>query len=82
MKTITTLMLSVLLLACSAPCADLHVGQTLAEWKRQIESPEPDGSSPGLQYDHVGPTASNPNLAAAKSRQADFEGGGRREQQL
>ena len=32
--------------------------------------------------DHAGPAAANPNLAAAKSRQADFEGGGRTEQQL
>ena len=40
MKTIRSLLPGVLLLACSAPCADLHLGQTLAQWKKQLEAPE------------------------------------------
>ncbi len=39
MKTIMSLPLGVLLLACSAPGAELHLGQTLAEWRTQLEAP-------------------------------------------
>ncbi len=39
MKVMMSIMLGALLLARSAPCADLHLGQTLAEWKTQLEAP-------------------------------------------
>ena len=40
MKTIVSLLLGLLLLACSAPGAELHLGQTLAEWRSQLEAPD------------------------------------------
>ena len=40
MNTIMSLLPGLLLLACSAPGAELHLGQTLAEWKTQLEAPD------------------------------------------
>ncbi len=38
MKKMMSMTLGVLVLACSAPGADLHLGQTLAEWRTQLEA--------------------------------------------
>ena len=40
MKLMMSIMLLALLLARSAPCLDLHLGQTLAEWKTQLQAPD------------------------------------------